>query len=215
MVVRGSCLCYGHASSCRPVLGVQYDADSNGMVDGQCECQHNTEGTNCEKCKPLYNDRPWAPARSGEANECKKCECNNHARSCHFDEEIYKESNFTSGGVCDNCEDNTEGRNCERCKKDFWRDPTKPIDDITTCKPCLCSKDGTTNDAKCDPYTDAEQGLIAGRCHCKPLVEGPHCDQCKNGYFNLKADNPDGCERNLNVGFLSFEILRFNFYLKT
>lgn len=56
MVVRGSCLCYGHASRCIQVDGVQYDNEKNGMVEGQCQCQHNTMGTNCEECLPLFND---------------------------------------------------------------------------------------------------------------------------------------------------------------
>lgn len=134
MVVRGSCLCYGHASRCIPVEGVQYDSDKNGMVDGQCQCQHNTWGTNCEQCLPLYNDRPWMPARSGQTNECKRCQCHNHARSCHFDLELFKSTNNTSGGVCDDCQHNTHGTNCEKCKENFWRDPERPIDDISTCK---------------------------------------------------------------------------------
>jgi len=57
MVVRGSCLCYGHASRCIPVEGVQYDEEKTGMVEGQCQCMHNTMGTNCEECLPLFNDR--------------------------------------------------------------------------------------------------------------------------------------------------------------
>lgn len=133
-VVRGSCLCYGHASRCIPVEGVQYDSDKSGMVDGQCQCQHNTWGTNCELCLPLYNDRQWMPARSGQTNECKKCQCNNHARSCHFDPELFKNTNYTSGGVCDDCQHNTFGTNCENCKENFWRDPERPKDDILTCK---------------------------------------------------------------------------------
>lgn len=195
MVVRGSCMCYGHASRCIPVHGVQYDADKNGMVDGQCQCEHNTWGTNCDRCLPLFNDRPWMPARMGQTNECKRCNCHNHATTCSFSEEVWKASNFTSGGVCDNCLDNTHGKNCELCKENYWRDPLKPIDDINTCRPCQCQITGTINgDLTCDPYTDEVQGLVAGRCHCKPFVDGENCDRCKNGYFNLTRENPDGCE---------------------
>ncbi len=58
----------------------------------------------------------------------------------------------------------------------------------------MCDPAGSLNNAKCDPYEDKEAGLIAGQCHCKPLVEGQNCDRCKNGYFNLTAENPDGCQ---------------------
>ena len=27
-------------------------------------------GVDCEKCEPLYNNRPWARATEGSANEC-------------------------------------------------------------------------------------------------------------------------------------------------
>lgn len=30
-------------------------------------------------------------------------------------------------------------------------------------------------------------------CQCKPNVQGPSCDQCKPGFFNLTQTNPDGC----------------------
>lgn len=141
MVVRGSCLCYGHANACEKVHGVEYDKEYNasngqlpGMVHGKCVCKHHTTGNNCEKCLPLYNDRPWEPARAGRTNECKKCNCNEHADSCHFDDEVYRQSGMTSGGVCDNCRHNTFGINCEHCLENHWRDPTREITDYDSCK---------------------------------------------------------------------------------
>ena len=134
MVLRGSCLCYGHASQCIPVEGVQYDVEKNGMVEGQCKCQHNTMGTNCEECLPLFNDRPWKPARKGQTNECKLCQCHSHARTCTFNDTLYQMTKGETGGVCDDCQHNTHGVNCEMCKENFWRDPEKPVDDVHTCK---------------------------------------------------------------------------------
>ena len=32
-----------------------------------------------------------------------------------------------------------------------------------------------------------------GDCYCKAFVMGRQCDMCIPGYFNLSADNPDGC----------------------
>jgi laminin, beta 1 len=60
---------------------------------------------------------------------------------------------------------------------------------------CMCDKMGSVNEGKCDPYTSEEEGLVAGKCHCKSLVEGLRCDRCQNGYFNLTSENPEGCER--------------------
>ena len=58
----------------------------------------------------------------------------------------------------------------------------------------MCDVSGSLNDAKCDQYTDEAKGFVAGRCHCKPLVEGSRCERCQNGYFNLTKENPEGCE---------------------
>ncbi|CAF4272510.1 unnamed protein product, partial [Rotaria magnacalcarata] len=31
-------------------------------------------------------------------------------------------------------------------------------------------------------------------CLCKQNVEGRQCDRCKEGFWNMKASNPLGCE---------------------
>ena len=41
------------------------------QVHGQCDCAHNTEGKNCERCKAGFNDRPWRPATAEDSNECR------------------------------------------------------------------------------------------------------------------------------------------------
>lgn len=58
--VGGRCKCNGHASKCIP--------DSEGRL--ACDCRHNTEGRDCEKCKPFHLDRPWARATDKDAHEC-------------------------------------------------------------------------------------------------------------------------------------------------
>ena len=43
------------------------------QVHGKCMCKHNTAGTHCQHCAPLYNDRPWeaADGKTGSPNECR------------------------------------------------------------------------------------------------------------------------------------------------
>lgn len=191
MVVRGSCSCYGHASRCLPLPGVE---DKPGMVHGRCECTHNTKGLNCERCEDFYNDLPWRPAVGKESNACKKCNCNNHATMCHFDSQVFEGTGFVSGGVCDDCTHNTQGRNCEECIPYYYQDPGRELYDPEICQPCNCDSRGSVDNAICDSRSDAVEGLLAGRCHCKRNVDGLKCDRCKAGYWNFSSENPEGCQ---------------------
>jgi len=61
------CWCNLHGRECAP------SSDGGRLV---CVCQHNTAGDSCEKCLPLYNNRPWQagsylPYPNGTANECQ------------------------------------------------------------------------------------------------------------------------------------------------
>ncbi|KAK1164005.1 laminin subunit gamma-2-like [Acipenser oxyrinchus oxyrinchus] len=85
------------------------------------------------------------------------CKCNGKAFHCTYDPQGY---------ICLNCIDNTDGRNCEKCKSGFFRQ--RPED---RCHPCLCNTMGSLS-AQCDNY---------GRCSCKPGVMGDKCDRCQSG----------------------------------
>lgn len=192
MVVRGSCSCYGHASHCVEQLpGISPRPD---MVHGRCECTHNTKGLNCEECEDFYNDLPWRPAFGQSANACKRCNCNDHTVKCHFDPAVYEATGRLSGGVCDDCQHNTMGRNCELCRPFFYQDPGRRQNDPNVCQPCDCDPQGSMDDGICDPITDTKNNLEAGLCHCKKNVDGRRCDRCKNGFWNFQKSNPDGCE---------------------
>uniref|UniRef100_A0A3B3ZNN9 Uncharacterized protein n=1 Tax=Periophthalmus magnuspinnatus TaxID=409849 RepID=A0A3B3ZNN9_9GOBI len=115
--VGGRCKCNGHASRCLK--------DKEGKL--VCDCKHNTEGPECDRCKPFHYDRPWQRASAREANECLPCNCNLHARRCRFNMELYKLSGRKSGGVCMNCRHNTAGRHCHYCKEGYYRDMARPI----------------------------------------------------------------------------------------
>ncbi|KAF4796172.1 hypothetical protein TURU_086338 [Turdus rufiventris] len=180
--VLGSCFCHGHAERCSPA-GNQHST----QVSGHCECQHNTAGPHCERCAALFNARPWAPAEDSDPHECQRCDCNGHSSSCHFDPELYRASGGASGGVCDHCQHNTEGNNCERCKASYFRNPRRELSHPEACLPCECDPDGTVPGSACDPGT--------GRCVCKDNVQGDRCHLCKPGFAQLAAANPAGCRR--------------------
>ncbi|XP_053318012.1 netrin-4 [Spea bombifrons] len=185
-IVKGSCFCNGHADHCVPTEGFRQVRMISKLqvVHGRCICKHNTAGPNCERCAPLYNDQPWqaADGKTGAPNVCRKCKCNDHADSCHFSVDLWLASGNRSGGVCDNCQHNTEGINCQRCKPGFFRDMEIPFSSPDACKECSCHPVGSavlpdSSYTYCDPNN--------GDCPCKPGVAGPHCDQCMVGYWGF------------------------------
>ena len=59
--INGRCNCNGHGQACFGSL--------DQLV---CNCVHNTEGVDCERCLPLYNNRTWRPATSStQINPCE------------------------------------------------------------------------------------------------------------------------------------------------
>ena len=92
------------------------------------------------------------------------CNCNNHARECH-----------PETGVC-KCQDNTTGKNCEKCKPGFYGYATEGRKD--DCKPCPC-------------VFGSQCIYLAGKVHCTDCPEGhegDRCERCKDGYFG----DPEG-----------------------
>ncbi|XP_039210425.1 laminin subunit beta-4 isoform X1 [Crotalus tigris] len=209
MVVRGSCMCNGHARYCGPGENLRGDVfHQPGMVHGNCLCEHNTDGLSCERCKDFYNDVPWRPAEGSQENACRKCECNSHSETCHFDMAVYLANNRTTGGVCEDCQHNTTGQHCERCKPFFYKDPQKAMTDPHVCIACDCDPEGALQNGLCQSHSDPVLGTIAGQCLCKPNVEGVHCGKCKPHYYGINGSDPLGCQpcRCDSLGSLPFSV---------
>lgn len=76
----------------------------------ECECEHHTCGAHCDRCCPLFNQRPWGPGSSRDARACEPCQCHGHAEECIYDEQVEiaglsidTQGQRKGGGVCINC----------------------------------------------------------------------------------------------------------------
>ena len=58
--VDARCDCNGHAEYCDIRDGIEI-----------CDCQHFTQGTDCESCMPLYRNRVWKAGNGTHANACQ------------------------------------------------------------------------------------------------------------------------------------------------
>eukprot|EP01147_Barroeca_monosierra_P000678 gene678-3978_t len=166
--VSARCFCNGHANECF-LQGV------DGEQQSICNCQHNTMGTNCEMCHPLYNNKPFRSGTSDASNACKPCECNRKADSCEFDESF-------GLGVCIDCQDNTDGISCETCMSNHYSVNTSSV--LLACIPCNCSEQGSISQ-QCD--------IMTGACICKKNTLGRMCTECHPGTFGYGQDDEDGC----------------------
>lgn len=87
------------------------------------------------------------------------CGCNNHSRCSQ------------RVGVCDACENWTEGERCERCRPGGYGNATAP----EGCQPCECNGHGDAERGVCDGQT--------GECYCEDNTEGAACERCMTNYY--------------------------------
>ncbi|MEE6473903.1 hypothetical protein FKM82_010212 [Ascaphus truei] len=180
ITVSGRCNCHGHAHSC-----------DTSLTPYRCLCdkESHTYGDNCDGCLPLFNNKPFRRGDQVNAHNCRSCECNDHSISCHYNVTLDPypyDHNQGGGGVCDNCLHNTTGKNCELCKDYFYRQVDSNLSTIDVCKPCDCNEAGTI-------HRSLQCEKIGGQCNCKRHVFGRQCNQCKDGFYNLRQSHSEGC----------------------
>ncbi|GAB1295503.1 Netrin-4 [Apodemus speciosus] len=179
-IVKGSCFCNGHADQCLPVEGFR-PVKAPGAFHVLCTgsvCVSTIQQAATASTVQHYTMTGPGRQRMGERGlltNAEACKCNGHADTCHFDIHAWEASGNRSGGVCNNCQHNTEGQHCQRCKPGFYRDLRRPFSAPDACKACSCHPVGSailpfSSLTFCDPSN--------GDCPCKPGVAGPHCDRC-------------------------------------
>nr|XP_054393688.1 laminin subunit alpha-3 isoform X2 [Pongo abelii] len=196
-------------------------ADGCEQGSGRCHCKPNFHGDNCEKCAVGYYSFPFClripifpvsmpSPEDPVAGDIKGCDCNL--------EGVLPEICDAHGRCL--CHPGVEGPRCDTCRSGFYSFPIcqacwcsalgsyqMPCSSVTgqcECRPgvtgqrcdrCLSGAydfphcQGSSS--ACDPAGTINSNL--GYCQCKLHVEGPTCSSCKQLYWNLDKENPNGC----------------------
>ncbi|XP_018320894.1 laminin subunit alpha [Agrilus planipennis] len=181
--IGGRCMCNGHADVCE----VTDPNDPNILL---CRCQHNTCGPKCERCCPGFEQKAWQISKNYAPFSCEPCNCFQHSNECVYDPEVDRKrlsldiyGKYEGGGVCQNCQHNTMGINCNQCQPTFYRPYNKHWNETDVCQPCNCNYFYSTG--------NCEEGTA--RCECKPEYQAPNCDRCSYGYYGYPDCIPCGC----------------------
>ncbi|GAA6214860.1 laminin subunit alpha-2 isoform X1 [Lates japonicus] len=156
----------------------------------KCDCPIGYSGLSCEECAAGFYRLRTGSVTSASASRvpiaagmgsCVQCQCSGHSSTC--DPET---------SICQNCQDNTEGDQCERCSPGFYGVVRGSPDD---CKPCACPLTNPENnfsptcvaegfdDYRCMACPEGYEGKYCERCatgyHGNPRMPGGHCEECK------------------------------------
>lgn len=180
--VPARCKCNLHASQCL-------------LVDGnlQCQCEHNTTGQDCQRCKKGFKAKSWKagsylPTPNGTPNTCaiagspsgSNCECYGHSNRCSY-------IDYLNIVTCVSCKHNTRGQNCQHCRLGYYRNASAELDDESVCVECNCNQMGSVHD-RCNG---------TGFCQCKDGAYGAKCDECVSGFYWKQGCYSNVCDEEM------------------
>ncbi|XP_071953444.1 uncharacterized protein, partial [Antedon mediterranea] len=154
-----SCNCNLHGNYC-------------DLKDGElsCQCQHNTEGRDCQKCLPTYDLVPWQPGSflpvtKGTANSCKLSPIQTTIASIQTTAaaELLPTTSICETEPCEN------GGTCQKTNNGFS---------------CQCTEAYTGN--SCENAVDP--------CQSNPCMSGHICTNDNNGYI-CKVEDESGLSK--------------------
>ncbi|XP_040840615.1 laminin subunit alpha-3 isoform X1 [Ochotona curzoniae] len=148
------CNCNGHSTRCQDGTGICIN------------CQHNTAGDHCERCKEGY----YGNAVVGACNVCPCPHTNSFATGCVVN----------GGNVRCSCKPGYTGVQCERCAPGYFGNPQKFGG---SCQPCNCNSNGQLG--SCDPVTG---DCINQHNELKDSSPGEECDDCDSCVTTLLND---------------------------
>ncbi|MEE6464203.1 hypothetical protein FKM82_006212 [Ascaphus truei] len=135
-----------------------------------CSCPPGYEGDSCQECSSgHYRDN-----KGLFLGKCVPCRCNGQATRCHDD-----------SGICINCQHNTAGDNCERCKDGYTGNAT-----LGSCRLCPCPLSMSSNS-----FATGCVGFGRNmKCFCKPGYTGVSCERCAPGYYGNPLKFGSSCQ---------------------
>ncbi|XP_046676550.1 multiple epidermal growth factor-like domains protein 8 isoform X2 [Homalodisca vitripennis] len=195
------CQCNGHS-----------ECEGPDRLDRCVKCHNNTQGPQCQHCRPLYVGDPT------EGGECVPCVdyCNGHTHVCVNEsvtefpfspstptQEIidYLGLGPTTRAKCVWCGNHTMGEKCQDCMEGFFRGSE---DHRASCRPCECHGHGDT----CDPIT-GEKCNCANNTESDPTCQSSknshhcwalQCSKCRDSYFGTPTDGHQ-CYKQMNVDY--------------
>ncbi|XP_015765926.1 PREDICTED: laminin subunit gamma-1-like [Acropora digitifera] len=163
--VLASCSCNGQASKC----------DEKDV--SKCICERNTAGHNCERCLPLFNNKPYAFRVACEEGllkpntlyyYCLDCGCNttgtvNGSNVCN-----------KVNGQCP-CKPLLSGRTCNKCQDGYFGLTAQN----PGCTACNCDRAGSVN----------KSCSSTGQCYCRPRFSGDKCHVIESGFYVPNVDS--------------------------
>uniref|UniRef100_A0A8B9CK18 Laminin subunit alpha 3 n=1 Tax=Anser brachyrhynchus TaxID=132585 RepID=A0A8B9CK18_9AVES len=133
-----------------------------------CSCPPEYSGDSCQECGLGF----YRENKGVFTGRCVPCNCNGNSNRCQ-----------DGTGKCLNCQYNTAGEKCERCKDGYFGDATQG-----SCRICPC------------PYTNRfATGCVANgeeiQCLCKEGYTGVRCERCAPGYFGNPQKYGGYCQK--------------------
>ncbi|XP_008436581.1 netrin-G1 isoform X2 [Poecilia reticulata] len=200
--VQGRCKCNLHANSC------VFDKEKLS-----CECEHNTTGPDCGRCKRSYQGRAWSagsylPIPKGTANICvpnnigpvirpnvsslgvanRKEECN-----CNPSGSVSDHCNGT--GYC-TCKEGTTGPKCQECLPGYlWENGCKSR--VCDNELLRCQNGGECVNNRCS-CPASHTGLLCEKPRCESELGG--CKGPESGQASLRPPSLCGVLTLLLVG---------------
>lgn len=158
---------FGSCIPCNCQGGGTCDPDT-----GDCYSGDENPDVECADCPVGFYNDPHDP------RSCKPCPCR-PGFSCAVMPE-------TEEVVCHSCPPGITGARCELCADGYFGDPLGEQGPVRPCQPCDCNHN-------VDPAASGNCDRLTGHClKCVYNTAGPHCGQCRAGYFGDPLDpNPE------------------------